>query len=175
MDADAWAAIATGAGAVVSLGAAGIAIWQASVARAAKDATVDQAATARAALELQRADRDLRDAPDFSLEIVPATENYTAHVEVKMLAGPHGITASVTYVNGWARRAPDRIERRETQGGTVQPRQMVKGTTVHYTHNAPLDAAAIWTMAIITSHDVDCDRKWEWVRRRDWASPENPL
>jgi hypothetical protein len=152
----------------VAVVAAALAAWQAHIARGARDATAEQVRVAREALDLQRSDRDRRDATQFTLQIEPATTDYSAHVEVQMISGPPRVSVSITFVNGWARRiGPDKIERSETQGGTVQPRQMVKGAASSYGHNAPQDASAIWTTAIIRSKDIDSDRIWEWVERKD--------
>jgi hypothetical protein len=57
---------------VVSIAAAAFACLQARVARGARDATIDQAKTARKALELQRAQQHQVDAPTFALAIVPS-------------------------------------------------------------------------------------------------------
>ena len=78
LDSDAWSAIATGAGVLVSLGAAVFAYVQARkaaesvrYAREAAEATKDQANTVREMLELERARRYEEDRPHFDVMTEP--------------------------------------------------------------------------------------------------------
>lgn len=171
--ADSWAAIATGAAAAVSLIAAGFAFWQARIARGARDVAIDQAGTARQALELQRAQQHQADAPTFALAIQPPAGKHACWVKVTMISGPPGISVAITYVNGWARRiAPGKIERQEIQGNNTHRRQLIKNGSAVFSHEAPADAVAIWSMVIINSTEVaGSDRTWEHVERVDWMSP----
>ncbi|MGH3614385.1 MAG: hypothetical protein ACRDRK_17710 [Pseudonocardia sp.] len=68
--------------------------------RDARNAAVDQAATARESLGLQRAEYHQRDAPTFASAIQPVRGDHPAYLEVRMLSGPLAIDAAITYVNG---------------------------------------------------------------------------
>lgn len=173
LDAAGWGVIATGAGTVVSLAAAGFAYWQACIARGARDATIDQAKTAREALELQRAERHQADAPTFALAIEPPNNDQGGWVKVTMISGPHAVDVEISYVNGWVRLTNiDDIEGPWEATGDTNPQQLIKGTTMKFRHEAPADATAIWSKVIICSTEISGERRtWPYVERIRWQSP----
>jgi len=67
MDVTAWGAIGTAAGSVVALGAMLTAVWQARIARTSSRAAIEQVQLFRRQVARESADRDVRDAPVFSL------------------------------------------------------------------------------------------------------------
>lgn len=174
LDATAWGAIATAGGAVVSLVAAGLAFWQAQIARGARAATEDQAKIAKDALDLQRAQQDQADAPTFALEIEPAVGEYACSVKVTMTGGPQSVMAVMTYENGWGRHRPDgEYERHRTAGGTMDRRPLVKNASTRYSHMAPAEATTIWSTVTIATSEVGGEgREWQHVERAEWANQE---
>jgi len=87
---DVWA-VASSVGTTVAAGfaivAAVIAVWQARLARGARDAAVEQATIANEALTLQLAQQDQTDAPQFNLTVEAQTSHRPAGLLLRMVKG----------------------------------------------------------------------------------------
>lgn len=164
LDADGWAAIGTGAAAVVAVVAAGLAAWQAHIARGARDATADQARVARETLELQREQQYKADAPKYDLTIDVQTEHRPAALRIRMLEGRE-VNVRVDWQIAFTWQDPP-----ET-GGLIEVEQsgiyvatLVQNATLAlYSEERPGRLIRALGKATIVSTEVDDDRR-EWKR-----------
>lgn len=87
---DLWAVVSsvgTGLAAIVAIAAAVLAFRQAAIARNARDVAQEQATIASKALELQLAQQDQADPPQFNLTVESQTSHRPAGLRLRMIKG----------------------------------------------------------------------------------------
>ncbi|GAA1083729.1 hypothetical protein [Pseudonocardia alni] len=161
---------------LIAIAAAGIAVWSALVARGARNATVSQADTARAALEDQRAERYEQAAPRFEVSIDQQTQVRPAGARIRMIAGPPRVLVTITWeisftwLDPGEGRPGDRTVEIRKEG--VYSASMCKGATIVVHHEERPDAILMIALArykIKSIEESDDRRTWHDEHMSTWA------
>jgi hypothetical protein len=169
-----WSAIGTGVAAVVAIIAAGFALWQARIARDARDATVDQASSAREAVAVARAELDRAEQPQFAIEVNDHGSGVAPYIRVRMISGPPEIIVALE----WTRQHV------WPEGGGLQDlveigtahQHMVKNQAIALDISAHGQAVMVSTSVTIESTEVGGrERTWTHHEVSDWRRPYGGL
>lgn len=174
---DTWAVastIGTGAAAVIAIVAAGIAIWQAVIASRARDATQKQATIASEALELQRAQQDQADAPQFNLTIEAQTSHRPAGLRLRMVKGTE-VNVKIEWQVRFSWRVPpttaepSRIIEVEHSG--IYLSTLVENASVLVYDEERTDADLVRALGKVSANSTETRgqrREWHHDRMADW-------
>lgn len=172
--------VGTGAAAVIALAAAGVAVWQAHIARGARDATEERAKIAREALEDQRAERHEQASPAFDVTIEPQTQARPAGVRVRMHSGPGEVKVEIkwrvriTWNDPAASAQPTGLVEVDRSG--IYMASLVENASVlvyDEVRPAATVARALAKVSISATETGGAGRRWQCEKMADYV-PETP-
>lgn len=183
---DIWS-ITSSAGTAVAAGvaivAAGVAVWQAYLARGARDASIKQAAIAGEALALQRTEQRATDveryeraAPTFEVSIDSQTQIRPAGARIRMVGGPRRIEVTMnwqirfTWLDPGEAPSHERIAEIEASG--VYSASLCKGATIVVHTDERHDATLVRALAEFKVKSVEVGgetRTWDEELMTGWA------
>lgn len=165
--------VGTAAAAVVAIAAAGIAIWQAWLARGARDATIVQAEVARDALELQLAQQRRADAPQY-LTVEAQTPHRPAGLRLRMVKGTE-VDAEIEWQIAFSWRVPptptEPARMVEDERSGIYRCTLVENASVLVYDEERADAELVRAPGKVTVESTETRgerREWQHQRMADW-------
>ena len=168
-----WSAIGTGCAAAVAVIAAAFTLWQARIAREARDAAMDQASSARESVTVARAELDRAERPEFTIEVDDHGPAIAPDVQVRMVAGPPEITVALD----WTRRHVWAEEGACVTSWTPGPHTSTwSRTRPSRWGSGHGQAVMVLTTITVTSTEVGGrERSWTHHEMPDWRRPDGGL